>query len=235
VVFANTANNGLKVVAAASTSVAIKAPGLVAEAAAPAGATVEVAGVQGATADFAINASLNLQATAFNWATGTALLPGQFVFIGDLAGATNSFANAADRGFARIRSVSATILVLDKKGTTFVADTGTGKNINVLFGKFLRNVPVDHADYLETTYQFELGYENLQVPGPGDEYEYATGNFPNEIAFDFSLTSKATMKCSFVGLNCANPTTSRATNAALPRWTCRSPRSTLRPTFYVSA
>lgn len=215
--FANAANNGLKVVLTMSTATEIKAAGLVVETAAPAGATVEVAGVQGAVADFAINAALNLQATAFNWSTGTNIVAGQFIWIGDIAGATNSFANAADRGFARVVSVSATILVLAKKGQAFVADPGTGKSINVLFGRFVRNVAVDHADYLETTFQFELGYENLQNPGPGDEYEYATGNFANELTFDFPLANKGTIKASFVGLTTANPTVTRATNAGTPK------------------
>lgn len=214
--FANAANNGLKVVLAASTATAIKVAGLVVEASPPAGATVEVAGIQGATADFKI-VSGNLVSTALNWTTdvvGSLLQVGQFIWIGDAAGATNSFATAADRGFARVTAKSATTLTLDKKSSTFVDDTGTGKSINVLFGQFIRNVAVDHADYLERTYHFELAYENLDVTPGADKYEYAKGNFANEVTFDFQVASKATMKCSFVGIDCTPPTTTRATGAS---------------------
>lgn len=215
--FTNAANNGLKVLGAGSIATEIRTGGLVVEAAPPLGATVEIAGVQGAVADFTINAAGNLTSTAFNWLTGTSLQVGQFIFIGDLAAAANSFATAADRGLARIKAITATIVTLEKKATVFTVDAGTGKNINVLFGQYIRNVGPDVvSDYLERTFQFELGYENLQVPGPGDEYEYAVGNFVNEITFDFPVASKAVMKCSFVGLTTANPTVTRATGAATP-------------------
>jgi hypothetical protein len=212
--FANSANNGLKVIGAASTTTESKTAGLTAEATAPAGATIEIAGVQGATGDFQINAGLNLQSTAFNWLTGTNLTVGQFIWVGDTAGGTNSFATAANRGLARVRGITATTLTLDKKSATYVVDAGAAKNINVYWGQFIRNVAVSAADYLERTYQFELAYENLGVTLGTDEYEYATGNFCNEIVFDIPLTSKATMKCNFIGMNTADPTTVRATNAA---------------------
>jgi hypothetical protein len=216
--FANSANNGFKVLAGTSTGTELKAAGLVAEASAPTGATVEVCGVRGASADFEINADGNLEATAFNWTTGVGALiqVGQFIWVGDTAGGANSFATAANRGFARVMAKTATVLTLDKTSTTFVVDAGAGKSINVLFGQFIRNVAVDHADYLERTYHFELAYENLGSTPGTDKYEYAKGNFANEITFDFQTASKATMKCSFVGTDCDAPTLTRATGAATP-------------------
>jgi hypothetical protein len=213
--FANPANNGLKVVGSSSTSIEIKTSGLVAEATAPTGATVEIAGVQGATSDFTI-VSGNLVSTAFDWTTavGALVQVGQFIWIGDTSGGTHSFANTSDRGFARVMAKSATTLTLDKKSTVFVDDPGTGKDIYVLFGQFVRNVAVDHADYLERTYHFELAYENLgDTPGV-DKYEYAKGNFCNEITYDFQTANKATMRCNFVGTDCDAPTLTRATGAS---------------------
>lgn len=214
---ANAANNGLKVVLTLSTATEIKAAGLVVEAAVPAGTTVEVAGVKGAATDFTINATLDLQSTAFDWTAGVGALiqVGQFVWIGDTAtNSTNNFANSANRGLARVKSKAATILGLEKKSTTFVADPGTGKEVYVLFGQYIRNVAVDHADYLERTYQFELAYENLGVSAGTDMFEYAKGNFCNEITLDLQVASKATMKCNFVGTDCTAPTLTRATGGA---------------------
>lgn len=216
--FALAANNGLKVTAGTSTNVLVKAAGLAAETvAAGQGAIVEVSGVKLATADGTINASGNLQTTIFNWLTGSQITTGQFVWVGDLAGTANSFAIAANRGLARVTNITATILTFDKKGTTFVADDGSGKDIYVLWGSYIRNVAVGAADYLERTYHLELGYENLQNPGPGDEYEYATGNFINEIVFDFPITNKGTMKVNFIGLTTDAPTVTRATGASTGR------------------
>lgn len=214
--FATAANNGLKVVGSGSTSIETKTSGLTAEAVAPTGAIIEVCGVQGATADFTINASGNLASTAFDWTTavGALIQVGQFIWIGGDVGSSNVFANTANRGLARITSKSATILGLAKKATTFATDTGTGKDIQIFFGQYIRNVAVDHTDYLERTYHFELGYENLGT-NPGDDmYEYAEGNFCNEIVFDFQTANKATMKCNFVGLDTDVPTASRATGAS---------------------
>jgi hypothetical protein len=217
--FLNSANNGLKVVVAASIATEVKAAGLVAEATAPSGATIEICGVMGAVGDFQINALGNVQSTAFDWTTavGAMIQVGQVIWVGsDLGDATHNFATAANRGFARVMGKTATVLTVDKKATTFVTDAGAGKNIYILFGQYIRNVAVDHADYLERTYQFELGYENLGT-NPGDDmYEYAKGNFCNDFTFDFQTASKSTMKCSFVGIDCDPPTAVRATGAATP-------------------
>ena len=68
--FPTAANNGLKVVASSSTGTEIKASGLTAESLTAArGATVEVAGVQGDTADITLNSSGNLTSTTLDFTT----------------------------------------------------------------------------------------------------------------------------------------------------------------------
>lgn len=222
--FPDAANNGRKVTAGASTNIEIKTPGLVANAAAPpSGAVVEVAGFVGAAADLQILGG-NLKSTAFDFTAGVAadIQVGQFIWIGDdIANAGNNFAQAADRGFARVKAKGVNLLTLDKKSAVFVDDPGAGKTIYVYFGEFIRNVAVDDPDYLEQTYQFELSYPNLGVAG-ATEYEYAKGNFCNEITFDFQTANKATMKCNFVGTDCAPPTAARAVGADAPLKTIRT-------------
>lgn len=211
--FTNAANNGLKLVGAASTGTEIKTSGLVVEGVPPAEARVEVAGVQGASGDITINAGLNLQSTALDWTT-LGLSVGQMIWIGGESAAT-SFATAANRGWARIKAISPTILTIDKKSATFVLDAGAGKTIQIFFGQFLRNVAVDHADYIERSFQFEGAYPDLEAIGT-PAFEYAIGNLCNQIAISLPLTDKATATFGFVGLDTEVPTTVRKTNAATP-------------------
>ncbi len=215
--FRTPANNGLKETTGTSTTLLIKAAGLSAEASTAArGAIVEVAGIKGAAADLEINASGDLKSTVYNWTTGMGALIelGQFIHVGYEPAHANSFALSVNRGLARVTSKTATVMTLDKKATTFAADPGTGKSIYILFGTFIRNVPVDDGDYLEQSFHLEAGYENLG-PTPGDDmYEYAKGNFLNSITLEIPVAGKSTMKCSFVGTDCDEPTGTRATGAS---------------------
>lgn len=216
--FANAANNGLKLVQALSTTVEIKAAGLVAEAAIPPAqnATVEVCGFQFATGDAQIDASGDFIATAKDLTT-IYLTKGQAVHVGDgVAHADYSFANAADYGFARvITTPAAGKLTLDKKATVFAADTGAGKEIRLLFGRFLRNVASDHADFLERSFTFEASFKNLMA-GPVDGYEYAKGNYANTMAFNAPIEDKAVVDFGFIGTTTDDPTASRLSGASAP-------------------
>lgn len=213
--FTNAANNGLKVVGAGSTTTTIAVTGLVVESPTAAqNATVEVCGVQGASADITVNAGGNLTSTTLNFTT-LGLIPGQVCYLGD-TGAAFQFATAADRGWFRIKTVAANLLTIDKKSTTWAADTGTGKTIRIFFGRFLSNVSVDDANYQEKTYQFEMAFKNLAVAAGNDEWQYAKGNYCNELKISVPLTSKVTASFGFVGFDTPPPSTSRAANAATP-------------------
>lgn len=217
--FTNAANNGLKVVDAAgtTTSIPVVGGGLVVETpAATQNATVEYAGVRGATGDIQISAAGNLTSTVLNWTTlAPNITVGQWIKIGGAAVA-NQFANTVNNGYARVIAISATQLTLDKRNATFVTDTGVGKTIDVYFGAFIRNVTVDSADFLQRFHQFEAAYENLGVTPGTDEYMYPKGNLLDEWTINLPLTDKATMTCKFIGTDTLPPSTTRATNAATP-------------------
>ncbi len=219
----NSANNGLHVVnGTPSATDHPVATSLTAEVSAPAGAIIERAGIRGAAGDFEINSDGNLISTTQDF-TALPLYPGQTIWIGGAAAANQFFeqANAdVNYGYARIVSVAANLIVLDKKSSTFVADDGTdtgsggtGRQIDLFFGRFLRNVDVDDSDYLETTYQFEGAYDNLMTGG-ATGYEYAIGNYANELTLNLPETDKATMSFGFIGINTDDITTTRKTNAA---------------------
>jgi hypothetical protein len=212
--FAVAANNGLKVVDAGATTTDIPVTDtLVAEAAPPDGVELAICGIRGATGDIDIDADGNLFSTALDFTT-LGLTAGQSIWIGGTATA-NKFVGAANRGFARVVSVTAHVISLDKKSQAFVPETGTGLQIDIFIGRFLKNVGVDDGNFLEQSFQFEGAYTGLDNP-TGDMYEYSKGNFCNTMSFDLPLTDKATVTFGFIGTDTAIPTDTQETNADTP-------------------
>ncbi len=201
--FTTTANNGLKVLAGTSTTIEIKAPGLTAEAAPPSNVTVDVVGVQGASADITLNGSGNLTSTVLDFTT-LGLTVGQWLKIGGTASNT-FFATTAYNSRARIVSIAANLITLERRHWTVAsADTGTGKTIQLFFSRFYRNTTTDHADRLTPTYHGEL--EDLGAgPAGVATYTYAEGNALKSFELDAPLESKIVCTASFVGTNIEDP------------------------------
>lgn len=220
--WATGANNGIfvlgAVVAGGATSITVTG-GAVAE---TPGATrdveLAVAGVRGAAGDLEIDSNGDLISTALDFTT-LGLNVGQWIHVGGID-ITNRFFNDVNYGFARIAAIAANKITLERRGATFVADDGTDTGaggtalaIDILFGQWVRNVPVGHADYLEISTQFELESPGLGSGG-ADMYEYAMGNYHDTVSISIPLTEKATVTYGFVGTDTTDPTASRATNAA---------------------
>jgi len=215
--FSTAGNNGLKVVAGSSstTSTKVTTPLTNETPTNQANATIELAGVRGASADITltvVGTVGTLGSTILDFTT-LGLNVGQVIHVGGLT-STNQFANGA--GYARITSIATNAIGLDKLDSTLLTDTGAGKAIDLLFGAFIRNVQSDDSDFLFRSYQFELALPNLTVPGPGDQYEYAKGNVLGSMTVDLPLTNKALISWGFIGTHTDNPTGSRATNASTP-------------------
>lgn len=179
-----------------------------------ANAQLEVGGVRGAIADITwTQATLTIGSTVLDFTT-LGLNVGQLLHLGGLLSA-NQFAGGVL--FGRVRSIAANAIVIDKPTGTLIADdAGAGLRIDILFGCFIRNVPVGDPDFLERSYQFELGLPNLQVPGPGDEFQYSIGNQANLLTVAAPLTDKSTLTPAFVGLDTPNPVTIRKAGGATP-------------------
>lgn len=203
-------NNGLKVVEAGSTTTNIAITGLT-----PATGDdikVMVAGVRGAEDDIVITDASTISSTTLDFTT-LGIEVGSYIFVGGSETA-NHFATSTNAGvnygFCRVRAVSANAITIDKTGGTFIADTGTGKSIDIYYGKFVSNVSTDSDKFAEQSYQFEIAYPNLGDSGDTG-YEYAKGNYANQITLDFPLADKATMTPNFVGIDTTEPTFTRAT------------------------
>jgi hypothetical protein len=213
--FTNSANNGLKVVDSGATTTTIpvttdledETPG------ATQNVSVDVCGFRSAAGDLDVDANGNLTSTVLDF-TSLGLTVGQAIWIGGDA-AINKFSNAENIGFARVTAIAANLLTLDKKSQSFVTEANTTQEVDLYFGRFVRNVSVDDADYLERSFHFEGAYADLGGVGT-DEYEYAKGNYCNTVGFELPLTDKATVNFAFIGTDTEPPSTTRETNAANP-------------------
>jgi hypothetical protein len=218
------ANNGMKPLTAnpVTTDTTIPVAGLVAEPARPQ-QSVELAGVRADTADLALTVtgaagvltSGNGAGTPVDFTT-LGLTPGQWVHVGGLL-AANRLAPTV-YGYARVVTVAADSLTLDKLSLALVTSAGAGVSVDLLFGQFIRNVPVDHADYRETTLSLEMTYPDLGGVGV-DNYEYVRGLYCSELTLEMEVSDKAVSTATFVGLESDAPTAVRATGAdgaALP-------------------
>jgi hypothetical protein len=243
--YANAANNGLKILTADTglAGVLITVAGNVAETP-PTNAEVSIAGIRAEAGDLAITVSAGVgtltsgngaSVTPINFTT-LGLTVGQSIHVGGLLaanrfGATVGAGSNDSFGRARIRTIAAGALSLDKLDPTLLTSDGTDTgsagaevSVDLLFGRFIRNVPVDDAAYLEQYFQFELEVPNLyetDPPTPVAEpngYIYAIGNLSNELVWELPLTDKSTATVGFIGTDTENPVdgASRKTNAATP-------------------
>jgi hypothetical protein len=168
-------------------------------------------------------ATLVSAAAITNWGS-LGIKKGMFIHIGSPS-STGTLQNAlgaggvVSYGYARVTADSTNgTLNLDKLSTTLSTAVGpAGGSQDVMFGRFLRNVPVtaNATDnrYVERTYQFEVSYPELGGVGV-PEYEYAIGNYVNELKLNIPLTDKSTMNFAFIGTNSDNVTGTRKTGAS---------------------
>lgn len=190
--FANSGNNGLHRVTAASAN-DVTVTGTLVDETPAATATIKKVGHQGGSADITIDATDPtapvLGSTSFDFTT-LGLVAGEWIYIGsDTSG--ERFATAANNGFARVKTIAAHAIVVDKTSATWVTDAGTGKTIRIFVGDCVKNETGDSGLIVKKTYQFErdLGDAGL---------EYVVGCYPNVLGLNFAQAAKITWDMSFV-------------------------------------
>lgn len=198
--FTQSDNNGMKVVdEVAATYVGINGS-LINETPAATAKLVAV-GHQFASGDLTVDASGSLPQlkTTTKDLTQLGIVAGEMIYIGgDAAGV--KFANAANNGWARVRSVAANAITLDKASGVMVTDTGAGKTVQVFLGRVLKNEV--GSSIVRRTYQLErqLGAPDDALPAQ-IQSEYVIGAVPNEFKLNVPTADKVTADLSFVGLN----------------------------------
>lgn len=206
-----TANGTLQVVGASSTGTSIPVASGVAETPSGYTVTLEVAGFRGASGDIQLNASGNLISTITADFTTMGLTVGQWIWVGGTVGGGHDFATAAYRGYAKITAIAAALLTLERRQWTVAsADTGTGKTIDLYWGRYLRTVAFTDADYLEPSYNLELSYLKLSA-GTTDEYVYANGNLVDQWKISSPAQNLIGLELTFIGTTISDPSTTRAT------------------------
>lgn len=240
--FSTTANNGLRQLSAdvSTSATSIATTATLTDETPTGNARVEIAGLRflAASTDLvAAYSSVSKQMTiteqgtitGFSW-LNFGLTKGQLIYVGspDSSGAVvNALQKtAADDayGYARVVNITALVLTLDKVDTLLQNATMTSDaTLDILFGKFIRNVASDATDYLERSFQFEAEYPNLMA-GNTSGFQYSLGNYCNTVSFNLPLTSKATATFGFVGTDTESPVAaaSRKTGAS----TAKSPTQT---------
>ena len=244
--YANAVNNGLHEmdVDAVTTAVLLGTATVLTVETAPTNAEVHVAGIRAEGGDIALSivaeigtltSGSGIPVNTIDFTT-LGLTVGQRIHVGGDTD-TNRFGSTAaadgtrSYGGARIRAITAAAITLDKLDATLVASDGTdtgavGTEIrtDILFGRFIRNVSVDDAAYLEQSYQFEAELPNLYETTPPtpvaepDGYWYNIGQRANQLQLNNPLTDKATINFGFVGTtsDAIVDGASRKANAATP-------------------
>lgn len=203
--FVNPENNGLKTVASATATTVVVNETLVDETASSK-VRLYAVGVRGAAGDIQIDAEGNLTSTALDFTT-LGLTAGQYLNVGGAAtvnqldNATVTVDGKVQTTKARIAVIEANKLTLEARGTDYTLDAGTGKEVDLLFSAFVRNVPVGDVDFLKQFYHMEGVYNTDPML-----YEYADCCVNNTLAINNALQDKAVLDLAFVGKDLLPPT-----------------------------
>lgn len=212
------ANNGLKVVGAGSTGTSIVITGgMTAETfAATDHVTVEVCGFRFASGDLRISGTGTTLVTTTKDLTQLGIVSGQMCWLGGGSDNTSALSLTNGRGPFRVTSTpTANLITTDKRYGTWADDTGTGKTVDLYFGRQVRVVPLTHTDYLERYYQLETAYHRLGA-ADATAYGYMKGNAVASATFGFPTKDFGSLAIDFTGTDETSPSTSRATNASAP-------------------
>lgn len=195
--FADSRNNGIKTVASVTSTDVAVVETLILDAVPNAWASIKVVGFQFAAGVASFLApvgalpSLSINKGSF---ADMGLIPGEWIFIGgDLT--VNQLANA--KGFARIKTVNPTSLVLDKVNFAALADSGAGKELRIFFGDVIKNES-DPDLILQRTKQFR---RTLGRDADGVQSEYLTGATANQLTLNLPSANKVTADLTFVAMD----------------------------------
>jgi Phage tail tube protein len=199
------ANNGLKNVATAAANKVTVSQNLVDEGP-TAGIKLVAVGFQFGSGEVGITNS----GSAFPVLTRTGgskdltqlgLTTGDWIYIGgDSAPTQFAGGSGVNNGFARVRSVTSTVITFDKTQNTMVTDNGATKTIQLFKGRVLKNEIGTNIIRRSYTLERTLGVSDPAQPTL-EQAEYVIGSVPNEFTFNYKAADKLTCDLAFVGLS----------------------------------
>lgn len=165
-------------------------------------ARLQVVGYQFASATLDVSVSSSLPrlvraSGAFDFTT-LGLVPGQFIYVGgDAAGTKFATTSGINNGWARVHSVAATYIELDKTTSTMVAETGTGLTVQIFFGKVLKNES-DTSLIKRRSFQLERDLGQADTSLSAHQGEYLVGAVANEFTLNVKQADKINADMTFV-------------------------------------
>lgn len=206
--FTNAGNNAVHVVASSTGTEVVVGDTTTGEASPPTGCSLVVVGHEFASGDaeIATTSGFPTLTTTTKDLTELGILPGETVYIGG-DGATEKFFNAANNGYARVRSVATNVMTFDKTSATMVTDDGTidgaggaGQTIRIFLGRLLKNEVGSEIVRKTFTIERQLGAPNDSSPGDV-QAEYVTGAVCSELGLNIPEAEKITVDAAFMGLD----------------------------------
>jgi hypothetical protein len=197
--FTNSANNGLKIVAAVTGPNALEVTEDIVDETPGSGAKIVKVGVQGTAGDIDVDVSGSLPkltSTTLDFTT-LGLIPGEWIYIGGDTAAT-AFTNAVNNGFKRVRSVAANELAFDKSASAMVVEASTTETVRIFFGRVLKNesdptLIVRRSAQLERTLGAPDDAQPAQI-----QAEYLEKAVPGEFTMNIPTADKITCNLVFV-------------------------------------
>lgn len=199
--FANSVNNGLKVVTSIDAGTSeVRAAGLAVDAS-PAG-RIQVVGLQGAAGVLDVNAAGDL---ALITSSGidldtVGLIPGEMIFVGGDA-ADLRFTNAANNGIKRIRAIAddGNSITIDKSDAAMITEASTTETVQIFFGNVIKNELADLIVRQSFQMERQMGAPDTALPAEV-QCEYVIGAFPNEMEMVIESADKINVNYNFVAI-----------------------------------
>lgn len=200
--FGLSANNGVRRVTTASTTVpAFLGSGLVDDAAPAGAARMKLVGFEGVVADLkAVADGLTSEAGGLDFTTFPTLRLGVFIKIGGSA-AGMRFDTAGCNGFVRVVAVSARKLTCDNLPPAWAADAGAGKTIRVWLPDELRNGQTLIAQTIQRRFSGQA------VPTCAKHRGMVVEDFSLDLQRDPEKGKKITYSLTYMGLGATTDTT----------------------------
>jgi hypothetical protein len=199
--YTNSANNGMKRVTTPASGKVKVIQNLVDEGSPPATASIQAIGFQFPASDVQIvmSGSLPRLTSASITLTTLGLLPGEWVYLG---GDGSLLTFATNKGFGRVKAVTATYIEFDKTTWTPGTEAAGSLTVQMFFGTVVRNEE-DPSLIVRQTYQLE---RTLGEDADGTMSQYVIGAVANELSFDTKQAEKMTVDLAFVGCDAVSYT-----------------------------
>ena len=197
------ANNGVFDVSAVTNNLITVSQTLTLDATINAAATMTTVGFEFTAGDLDVTVpalpALPALVTSEDFTT-MGLIPGEWIFVGGNV-ASEAFAAAANNGFMRINSISATTLEIDKSAGTLVTEASTTETIRIFFGRVLKNEATPSLQ-VRRTYQLErqLGTPDDALPAEV-QAEYLEGWVANELTVNYVTADKITVDLAGIAID----------------------------------